>query len=942
MKQASFYKTMFATLFLVFTIIGCKQECSYLITEKGVKLNLNHFIKEVVFYDSNTVRITVSKNDNISNDSGLVVVKKPQKVDFTVEDKNGSLFLKTTSLNLIIDKKTGAIVFNDKNSNVLISENYTVPHSFTDTILFDKRYYAVTQQFTISSNEGIYGLGQFQNGQMNYRNKEVLLVQANTIAIVPFLISTNNYGILWDNYSKTTFKNSANNMSFSSKVADKIDYYIIAGTSMDKVISGYRELTGNAPMFSKKAYGYWQCKERYVSFDDLQQTIKTFRENKIPLDNIVQDWQYWGNNDYWSSMVFEPVHFPSPKENIKKIHDLNVDLMVSIWPAVGAKTDIYKDLDTNGFLIDNFHFCGGKVYDAYNPEARKLYWNHIRKGLADNGVDAYWMDGTEVEFVGVDDQAMFESNILKSKIVAAGPIAKYLNTYSLVTTGGVYEGHRELTNEKRVFILTRSAWAGQQRNAAATWSGDISASFPVLKNQIAAGINISMAGIPYWTHDIGAFHVYSSGGLYPLGIEDKAYQELFVRWYQFGAFTPLFRSHGTNAPREPWQLKKRNFLFYNALVKSTELRYQLLEYIYSNAWKITNEGFTMMRGLMMDFPEDINTKNINDQYMFGNAFLVKPVTSPMYFEDIIGKMEKVDSKYLQTQTGNKGLEFTLFTDTAFQEIDKSILIDPLVVDKKNWVNIKPDKTLSIKCKGNMVAPESGEYTLIINGGGYFNFYIDNKLIVTSQKRTWEPSYYQTNIYLEKGKKYSLKADFKKPIHWAGIYFELNWVLPGKTNNIIESDKMVSVYLPEHIGWYDYWTNQFHAGGRTIKKECPIDIFPLYVKAGSIIPFVPVQQYVGENPDAPIEIRIYTGLDANFDYYEDEGDNYNYEQGKYNLISFKWDNKNKILAIGDSKGQYEGMKKEKVFRISVVTKNGYREIKQIKYNGNNLIVPINFE
>ena len=448
---------------------------------------------------------------------------------------------------------------------------------------------------------------------------------------------------MWDNYSKTIFKDDETGASFWSEVADKIDYYFIFGSSMDDVISGYRTATGKAPMFGKWAFGFWQCKERYKDYDELRNVVAKHRELEIPLDNIVQDWCYWAdfrpdNGGYtwssakenWSSMYYHPSTYKDPKAAINELHDkYNVHYMISIWPTLGAKTQIYKDMDEKGFLFPSVHWSGGRVYDAFSQEARDLYWKHVKAGIIDMGADALWMDGTEPEVGDQHTVEVSEKSIKGMGFCELGSMARYMNAFSLMTTTTAYKNFRRDVPEKRFFTLTRSAFSGQQRNGAATWSGDINARFDVLRTQIASGVNFSMSGIPYWTTDIGAFFIKDSDrghgpGQYPGGHTDPSYRELYVRWFQYGAFNPLFRSHGTHTPRETWQFGSKGEWAYDALLKYNHLRYRLLPYIYSLSWKVTHDDYTMMRGLAMDFTSDKKVYNIDNQFMLGQAIMVAP------------------------------------------------------------------------------------------------------------------------------------------------------------------------------------------------------------------------------------------------------------------------------------------------------------------------------
>lgn len=899
----------------------------------GIQFEANGHTKRILFYDDNLVRVSVVKSGNSFKDSSLAVIKEETFKYFNVDEYLQKLVVNTPSLSLMINKKNGVISFCNSDKLIYLSENETYLPQIVDTLINQSTYYHIKQCFQISDDEGLYGLGQFQNGYMNYRNKDLLLVQANKTAIVPVLVSSKKYGILWDNYSASSFHDGKDGMWFRSEVADQIDYYFIGGMSMDDVVAGYRTLTGKAPLFAKKAYGFWQSKERYTSFDELEDVVARYRENKLPIDNIVQDWQYWGNNHYWSSMYFKGKEYSNPKKRIEKLHNQNVHLMVSIWPAVGDSSLIYHEMKKFGYLYAPEHWCGGRVYDAYNPKARDIYWKYIKNGLAENGVDAYWMDGTEPDY-HADDQCITMKSLLKIGQTSIGPISKYLNTYSLVTTEGVFQNHRKYTDKKRVFILTRSSWAGQQRNAAVTWSGDIPSNYDAFKKQISAGLNFCITGIPYWTHDIGGFFPAGAGGLYPDGINDPAYQELYVRWFQFGAFTPIFRSHGTGTPREVWQLKDRNPLFYQALRKVLALRYQLYPYVYSNAWQITVNDYTMMRALVMDFTDDKNVYDIPDQYMFGQSFLVKPITKPMYY-DLPKLPDPVPSENLLTADGKQGLKISYFKGENFDELIYEGIDDDV---NHNWGSGGlppgvPENHFSVRWEGFLKPSLTGEYELAFASDDGCRVWLNNELIINDWS-VHATTTFRYKVNLKGGEKYLIRIDYFQGE--ADAIARLGWQTPTSEKTDEERSKTVTVYLPESNGWYDFWTNKFYSGKQTISGDYPIDIFPLFVKAGSIVPMTTVQQYADEDPDAPLEIRVYSGNDASFTYYEDEGNNYNYEKGDYNTISFNWNEQERRLRIGASDGNFPGFRKNKMLKIVMIDPLSVNPaVKECYYTGDNV-------
>jgi len=797
----------FISISIILLLIPASAQPPFQKDDKGIVIPLEGAKLKIQVYAPNIIVVLYTPNDAVRLAKSLVVEKTPKDSQWKAREEGEEILIKTSNLLLDINAKTGAIRFMDKAGKVLLREAPNIPRTMTKAQVMGEETWHALQRFVLTPDEGLYGLGQHQDGWMNYRGKDVILVQTNPVAVNPFLISTNGYGILWDNYSKTLFHDSEEGMSFWSEVAEAIDYYFIAGRTMDEVIAGYREITGQAPLFGKWAYGYWQSKERYLDADDILSAAKEYRQRKIPIDNIVQDWRYWGENSDWSSMRFESKVYPDPEGTISSLHkDYHLHYMISIWPALGVKTDIYKEMKEKGHLYPPRHWTSGYVYDAYSREARDIYWRYVKEGLVAKGADALWMDATEPELGDQHTPEISEKLIKEFGTTELGTMARYLNTYSLMTTRGIYEGFRKDFPQKRVFILTRSAFSGQQRYAAATWSGDISANWDVLRKQVSAGMNFCMAGIPYWTHDIGAFFPNSRGGLYPLGCKDPAYQELYVRWFQFGAFTPIFRSHGTGTPREVWRFGEPGHWAYDALVKFDNLRYRLLPYIYSLAWKVTSQAYTIMRGLPMDFTADKNTYGIDNEYMFGPSLLVTPVTEEMH--------HKV---------------------------------------KKSGECIPSKKLVAPQAESGIPLPE-----------------------------------------------YIKEVDFEE--------------------NEEEAIKSINVYLPQGSGWYDFWSGDFYEGGQEVRKETPIDIMPLYAKAGSILPLGPFKQYSTEKPEDPLELRIYSGADAEFTLYEDENDNYNYEKGIYATTPFKWTEKSRTLTIGKREGSFPGMLQKRTFHIVWVKKN----------------------
>jgi alpha-D-xyloside xylohydrolase len=405
------------------------------------------------------------------------------------------------------------------------------------------------------------------------------------------------------NTPKVSWKIKDDLTTFRSPNAMLLDYVVFYGPSADDVIAAYRNLSGDAPMFPLWAYGFWQCRERYSSGDQLVETVKEFRKRNFPMDVIVQDWQYWGKNG-WGVPQFDKTNYANPADFIKKLHDSNAHFNISIWSNPDKNSEIGQE-----YVKKNLYIPETPWLDYFNPLARETYWNTLRDNLFTYGVDSWWMDATEPE-----------NDALKGKNTYIGLGDFYRLTYPLMVSQAVYEGQRKTTSDKRVCILTRSAFLGQQRYGIINWSGDIGGTWDAYKRQIVAGLNYTITGLPYWTTDIGGFFRPGRSQY-----TDPKYQELLTRWYQWGAFNPIFRIHGYQSETEPWKFGQQ---VEDNMRKMLDLRYRLIPYIYSEAWQITHNRSTMMRPLIMDFNGDSAALNQPFEYMFGKALLVAPVTEP--------------------------------------------------------------------------------------------------------------------------------------------------------------------------------------------------------------------------------------------------------------------------------------------------------------------------
>jgi len=853
----------------------------------GITLLMNSGVLRLEVYSPRIIRVTYAAQGQMPKTASLAVIAEPERVKWKLSETTEEVVLRTDEIQAHVNRATGAVSFFDKNDTPFLAENPDGGKSLTSKQINGINTQLSRQEFVLAPDEAIYGLGQHQNGLMNYRGATVHLQQRNpTESAVPVLVSSRGYGILWDNpaitdvsvgageekvipaaqlYTETgaaggltaryfrgenfdalvtnqtdaqvdfdwsdtpppglphdhysvrwegyvqareggtyTFSTTSDDgvrlwiddqqviddwgvhpaqtdtatvkfatysrhrirmeyfqggggaiarlawqlpaknsqVTWTSEAADAIDYYFMAGPALDQVVGDYRKLTGAAPMFGKWAWGFWQCKEHYATQQELLDVVARYRQMQVPLDGIIQDWQYWSPNP-WGSHEFDTNRYPNPKVLMDNLHTNHVHALISVWAKFDVGSANAEELARAGGLypevIPYVYPPGkGQWYDAFNPVARQIYWSQISRTLFADGFDGWWLDASEAELSGAWGE-------FQNFTTADGPGFKVFNAYPLLHTTGVYQGQRAENSDKRGFILTRSAYAGQQRNAAVTWSGDITGNWDVFAKQIPAGLNFVASGIPYWNTD--------TGGFFSGDPADSRYAELFTRWFQFSAFCPMFRVHGTDHPKEMWRFDEAT---QKILINYDKLRYHLLPYIYSVSWMVTHDNYTMMRPLVFDFRVDTNVFNISDQYLFGPALMPCPVTAA-----------------------------------------------------------------------------------------------------------------------------------------------------GATNR--------NVYLPSGTTWYDFWTGQTNAAGQTVRAAATIDTLPLYVRAGSIIPYGPAIQYAMQTND-PIEVRVYRGADGKFTLYEDEGDNYDYEKGKYATIPISWNEAQHTLEIGKRKGKFPGMLKERTFNI----------------------------
>jgi alpha-D-xyloside xylohydrolase len=892
------------------------------------------------------VRVTATPTDFLTEKPSLMAVTPNNSaIKNTVSYADDKVILLTDSVKITVSTITGLVEFYDSKGNLLVKQSkFTQEPAFVNAMYNGESSYRISQYFDSQTDEAYYGLGQHQQGIVNYKGRHVDLIQNNTEVAVPFVVSSKNYGILWDNNAITTAgdirpleplhalklynkgneqgwltasyslkqdptrtvyeqavsdidlnwlsdvkrfpdsvkmadaivtyegaiegaqtglyqlqikyggyikvwmdgkqlmdywrqswnpatalvdlnlqagksyhlkmqwipsgsesylgvnlllpapENIKNTFAFTSEAGNNIDYYLIYGQNADSIISGYRAITGKAVMLPMWAMGLWQSRERYKTQDEILTVVKEFRDRKIPLDNIVLDWSYW-KQEQWGSQEFDPARFADPDGMIKQLHNQHINFMISVWPKFYEGTDAYNTFNKSNFLykrnIANRQrdwIAKGYVstfYDAFNPEARKAFWELISKKIYTKGIDAWWLDATEPDILS--NASVVDRKLLMTPTYL-GSSTQYFNAFPLQNAKGVYEGQRALNLNNRVFILTRSAFGGLQRYGAATWSGDIASRWEDMKSQIAAGINFSLSGMPYWTMDIGGFAVeprYENAK----GQDLDEWRESMTRWYQFGAFVPLFRVHGQFPFREIYNVAPKGHPAYQSMLYYNKLRYRLMPYIYSLAGKIYHQDYTIMRGLIMDFAADKNVEGINDQYMFGPSLLINPV-------------------------------------------------------------------------------------------------------------------------------------YKYEVHSR------------------------DVYLPKGNGWYDLYSGKYFKGGNTLNADAPYNRMPVFVKAGSIIPFGPEIQYTNEKPAEPITLYVYTGANATFTLYEDEGTNYNYEKGEFSQIAIVYNEESHTLTVGNRSGRFNGMVGDRTFRIVTITPNAAKALNfdqkpnnTINYNGKNVSIKL---
>ena len=616
---------------------------------------------KVEFFTPSIVHVVKYPAEEQKLPQSLVVTAKPENVKLTVKGNTTV----SSELSVKLDEKTGCLTFATAKGKVLLREDgYSLIRKTIDE-------WEVSQTFKLDKDEAIYGLGTIQNGKMNRRGEKKRMEQSNLEDFQNVLQSIKGWGLYWENYSPTMFDDDpVKGMTFTSEAGKAVDYYFMYGGSADGVIAQMRYLSGDVPMFPMWTYGYWQSKERYKSARETEGIVDHYRALQVPLDGIIQDWQYWGSNYLWNAMDFLAEDFANGKQMIQNVHRKHAHFMISIWASFGPMTQQFRELNEKGLLMPFETWpqsgishvwppimkypSGVKVYDAFHPEARAIYWKYL-KTLYDYGTDAWWMDSTDPDFFNPKESDYQHK-------VYGGTWRSQRNAFPLATVRGIYEAQRKESNtqhptpntQKRVFIMTRSSYAGQQHYGSNMWSGDVNSSWDMLRKQVPAGLSFSLTGNPNFNTDIGGFFCGSyntrGGGSAP---RNPQFQELYVRWMQYGLFCPVFRSHGADAPREIWQFGKKGEPVYDAIEKQIRLRYRLIPYLYSTAWQVTSNNDSYMRPLFADFAADKKVWNTTDAFMFGRSILAAPIVNPQYTEEKIIRTDAMTGWNRQDVRGQK-------------------------------------------------------------------------------------------------------------------------------------------------------------------------------------------------------------------------------------------------------------------------------------------------
>lgn len=844
-------------------------------------------------WSAGTIRVEAAPGQTIPEKKSLSVIAPPNPGGWEVTENDSTVQLKGPRLSAVVDKHNGLVSFSDANGNLLLEQS---AWAFKPARNPTRDGLEISASFKRASDEHLYGSGVIR-GQLSSPTSEIDLADNNTEIRIPILYSTRGYGFFWDNTSRGKLRLTPNTVTWDSSAGDLADFYIFAGPSADATIAEYRHLTGAAPLFPKWAYGYWFSRDAFTSQQEILGVAQKFRDRQLPIDLLVQDYYYWKPNNApeggtgWGSHKFTSDRYPDPKGMIDQLHDkYHIHFMCVIWPKFNPDTDNYKELEEANALFppsDDWASPKLRYYDPFDPKGREIYGRQVMDDLLSIGLDAFWMDGAEPEMSN-DTFAKFDSPI--------GPVSRLMNAFPLMHTTSVYTAERAATSDKRVLLLPRSSWAGEQRNAAADWTGDILQDWDALAWQIHGMPNYTITGLPYITTDIGGYNESSS--------QDA---ELFVRWSECGTFFPLDRVHGGPRPF-PWEYGTDDEAI---LKKFDQLRHRLLPYIYTQASRVTLENWTFMRSLAMDFRDDPKALDTWDEYLFGPSILVCPVYKPEHefaaaidqWADRDGKTGGVTVTYGDGSSKHVDLEGDRARAVGHDRNGRDNDAPRDYPDSFQLTDGGPGN--SARIEGTITPKETGDYALQVTGNGDSTVTATvsvegNPVPASSPGSDWHFPYFPFSGQAGTPVHFTIETPKMQP----GLH--IGRVLPGIQHR--------DVYLPGKGNWYDFWTGQRLAGGQTLSAEAPRDRIPLYVRAGSILPMGPELQYVDEKPADPIELRVYRGANGSFSLYEDEGDNYDYEKGAFAEIPMTWNETSQTLIIGNRKGSFPGMLDSRTFQI----------------------------
>ncbi|MCR8559539.1 glycoside hydrolase family 31 protein [Mucilaginibacter sp. BJC16-A38] len=710
--------------FLIFSLasfqITSASVKSYTKNDNGVVFRLDKGLMNIRICKADIIEVRYTIFNTFPVKNSLVVNNTwKEKSPFTVAEHGGQIVISTSRLNISINKATNAITYTNK-KGVAVTSEASENKSMNSATIAGINTYNCNTAFNSPADEALFGLGCHPEDSLsiNYKGRNQQMLIKYMTGAIPVMLSTKGYGLLWDNYSASNFYGAeAENSQYKyvSESGKMVDYYFFYGPDFDRIIDLYRTATGKAPMYPKWAFGLFQSQDKYNRQDEILGVKDNYRNNHIPVDAIVQDWYWWSPLPI-GSHIMSKERYPDPKAMIDELHKANMHAMISIWPVFGSGTKDFDDLKSKGFLTsitwDNFvTHTWDTYYDAHNPKARQRYWEQARDSVIKRyGWDAWWVDQCEPDNGSLLDER-------RKADFSVGKGIDYFNTYSLEHSKGLYQGWRKDIAGKRSFLLIRQSFAGEQRNAATLWSSDISCSFASLRNQIPQGINACVSGIPYWTSDIGGY----MSRIDKDGIPDWSkpqYRELFTRWFQFGTFSPIMRIHGKGERAlfsSNWDDKTKGIL-----LNYDKLRYRLLPYVYSLSARVTNDNYTIMRALAFDFRDDKNVYAIPDQYMFGPAFLVNPVTSQLY----TGKDASAETKTRKVYLPKGSKWYNFWTGESLdggQSVDAPAPIEtmPLYVKAGSIVPMGPNVEYANQNPSGAI-----ELRIYKGANGEFKFYED--------------------------------------------------------------------------------------------------------------------------------------------------------------------------------------------------------------------------